>query len=175
MQLRTVGGKATLLTRKGLDWSAKFPEIVAAGAELADGIIDGEVVALDHTGAPDFAALQAAISDAKTKDLVFFVFDLLFAGREDLRPLPLTERKARLRGPRRRRAGQHPLRRPLRDRRRRGAAVGLPHGAGGHRLQAARRALPVRPQRHLDQVQVPRGPRGGDRRLDDDGRRPSAR
>jgi bifunctional non-homologous end joining protein LigD len=96
MQLRTVGGQATLLTRKGLDWSDRFPEIVASGARLADGIVDGEVVALDHTGAPDFAALQAAISDGETQNLVFFVFDQLFAGREDLRPLPLTERKARL-------------------------------------------------------------------------------
>ena len=97
MQLRTVGGKATLRSRKGLDWSSKFPEIVAAGAGLSDGIVDGEVVALDHTGAPDFAALQAAISDAKTKDLVFFVFDQMFAGKEDLRPLPLVDRKTRLR------------------------------------------------------------------------------
>ncbi len=96
MQLRTLGGKAALLTRKGLDWSAKFPEIVAAGAMLEDGIIDGEVVALDHTGAPDFAALQAAISDGDTKDLVFFVFDQMFAGREDLRSLPLAQRKDRL-------------------------------------------------------------------------------
>ena len=96
MQLRTVRGQATLLSRKGLDWSWKFPEIVAAGAGLADGIIDGEVVALDRSGAPDFAALQAAISDARTKDLVFFVFDQMFAGHEDLRPLPLAERKARL-------------------------------------------------------------------------------
>ena len=96
MQLRTVGGNATLLSRKGLDWSSKFPEIVTSGAGLADGIIDGEVVALDHSGAPDFAALQAAISDAKTKDLVFFVFDQMFSGKEDLRPLPLSERKDRL-------------------------------------------------------------------------------
>jgi bifunctional non-homologous end joining protein LigD len=96
MQLRTVGGKASLLSRRGLDWSAKFPEIVAAGAKLENGVIDGEVVALDHTGAPDFAALQAAISDARTKDLVFFVFDQLFAGTEDLRPSPLSARKARL-------------------------------------------------------------------------------
>jgi bifunctional non-homologous end joining protein LigD len=96
MQLRTAGGKATLRSRKGLDWSAKFPEIVAGGAGLSDGIIDGEVVALDHTGAPSFSALQAAISDGTTKDLVFFAFDQLFAGKEDLRPLPLTERKARL-------------------------------------------------------------------------------
>ena len=96
MQLRTVGGKATLLSRKGLDWSSKFPEIVASGAKLGDGIIDGEVVALDHTGAPDFASLQAAISDGKTRDLVFFAFDQMFAGKEDLRLLPLVERKARL-------------------------------------------------------------------------------
>ena len=96
MQLRISGGQARLLTRKGLDWSAKFPEIVAAGAGLADGILDGEVVALDHTGAPDFAALQAAISQGTTQDLVYFVFDQLFAGNEDLRPLPLAERKARL-------------------------------------------------------------------------------
>lgn len=97
MQLRTVGAAARLLTRKGLDWSDKFPEIVAAGAGLADGIVDGEVVALDHTGAPDFAALQAAISEGRTQDLVFFAFDQMFEGRVDLRPLPLVERKTRLR------------------------------------------------------------------------------
>jgi bifunctional non-homologous end joining protein LigD len=96
MQLRTVGGKATLLSRKGLDWSSKFPEIVEAGAGLGDGMMDGEVCALDHTGAPDFSALQAAISNGNTKDLVFFVFDQMFDGKEDLRPLPLTDRKARL-------------------------------------------------------------------------------
>ena len=96
MQLRTQKGEAVLRTRKGLDWSDKFKEITAAGAKLGDGIIDGEVVALDETGAPDFAALQAAISSGKTKDLVFFVFDQLFEGLEDLRELPLADRKARL-------------------------------------------------------------------------------
>jgi bifunctional non-homologous end joining protein LigD len=96
MQMRIEGGKATLLTRKGLDWSEKFPDIVAAGAGLPDGIIDGEVVALDHNGAPDFAALQAAIADGKTKELVFFVFDQLFSGSEDQRRLPLSARKAGL-------------------------------------------------------------------------------
>ncbi len=96
MQLRIEAGQARLLSRKGLDWSSKFPEIVASGARLGDGILDGEVVALDHTGAPDFAALQAAISDAKTRNLVFFVFDQLFDSHEDLRPLPLADRKLRL-------------------------------------------------------------------------------
>ena len=97
MQLRTQGQRAALLTRKGLDWSAKFPEIVAAARGLPDGIVDGEVVALDHTGAPSFAALQAAISDGDTGNLVFFAFDRLFDGTADLRSRPLSERKARLR------------------------------------------------------------------------------
>ncbi len=96
MQLRTEGGKATLRTRKGLDWSDKFPEITEAGAALGDGIIDGEVVALDDSGAPDFAALQAAISAQDTAELVFFVFDQLFDALEDLRDLPLSQRKDRL-------------------------------------------------------------------------------
>jgi bifunctional non-homologous end joining protein LigD len=96
MQLRTAGGAASLKTRKGLDWSDRFPEIAAAGAKLADGIVDGEVVALDDTGAPDFAALQAAITDGETGDLVFFAFDQLFAGADDLRGEPLSARKARL-------------------------------------------------------------------------------
>src|SRR6185437_14343654 len=39
---------------------------------------------------------QAALSAGATKDLIFFVFDLMFEGGEDLRALPLTERKARL-------------------------------------------------------------------------------
>jgi bifunctional non-homologous end joining protein LigD len=96
MQLRVEGGKATLKTRKGLDWSDRYPKIVRSGAALPDGIIDGEVVALDASGAPDFAALQAAVAAGRTGELVFFVFDQLFAGLEDLRPLPLSQRKARL-------------------------------------------------------------------------------
>ena len=96
MQLRTLAGHAALLTRKGLDWSAKFPEIVAAAKGLPDGMVDGEVVALDHTGAPSFSILQAAISESDTKNLVFFAFDRMFDGAEDLRARPLSERKARL-------------------------------------------------------------------------------
>jgi bifunctional non-homologous end joining protein LigD len=96
MQLRVEGGKAQLFTRKGLDWTEKFKEIAADSAKLADCLIDGEICALDHDGSPDFAALQAAISDQKTANLVFFVFDALFSEGEDLRPLPLSDRKARL-------------------------------------------------------------------------------
>jgi bifunctional non-homologous end joining protein LigD len=96
MQLRVEGGKTKLLTRKGLDWTDKFAATARAAAKLPDCIIDGEVCALDHNGAPDFAALQAALSDGKSEALIFFVFDLLFADGEDLRPLPLLERKTGL-------------------------------------------------------------------------------
>jgi bifunctional non-homologous end joining protein LigD len=97
MQLRVGGGKATLKTRKGLDWTDRFPKIAAAARGLPDSLIDGEAVALDDDGSPDFAALQAALSGGSTDELIFFAFDLLFADGEDLRPLPLQERKARLR------------------------------------------------------------------------------
>jgi bifunctional non-homologous end joining protein LigD len=96
VQLRVVDGRASLKTRAGLDWTEKFPAIARAGAGLSDALIDGEIIALDDNGAPDFAALQAAISEKRTEDLVFYAFDLLFDGAEDLRPLPLVERKARL-------------------------------------------------------------------------------
>jgi bifunctional non-homologous end joining protein LigD len=96
LQLRVQDGTATLKTRKGLDWTAKFKEIGRAGQALPDAILDGEACALDHNGAPDFPALQAALSDGETKDLIFFAFDLMFEGDEDLRDLPLSERKARL-------------------------------------------------------------------------------
>ncbi len=96
IQLRVEGGVATLRTRNGLDWSGKFPAIAQAAQELSDGIIDGEVVALDSDGAPNFAALQAALSEARSKDLVFFAFDLLYAEGTDLCQRPLLQRKQKL-------------------------------------------------------------------------------
>ena len=96
VQLRAEGGKAILRTRKGLDWTDKFGAIAKEGDALPDVLIDGEIVALDHKGAPDFSTLQAAISDGKTDNLIFYAFDLLFADGQDLRRLPLGERKAQL-------------------------------------------------------------------------------
>jgi bifunctional non-homologous end joining protein LigD len=96
LQLRVEGGKATLKTRAGLDWTAKFKEIAAAAKHLPDCILDGECCALDAGGSPDFPALQAALSDGKSENLILFLFDGLFDGGLDLRNLPLTERKARL-------------------------------------------------------------------------------
>ncbi|MBR0752288.1 DNA ligase D [Bradyrhizobium jicamae] len=96
MQLRIEDGEAILKTRKGLDWTDKFVAIAKEGARLPDALIDGEIVALDRNGTPHFSTLQAALADGKTDRLIFYAFDLLFAGKQDLRPLPLRERKARL-------------------------------------------------------------------------------
>jgi bifunctional non-homologous end joining protein LigD len=96
VQLRVERGEVTLKTRKGLDWTDKFGAIAKEAAALPDCMIDGEIVALDHDGTPDFSTLQAAISDGKTDRLVFYAFDLLFFDGMDLRPLPLGDRKEQL-------------------------------------------------------------------------------
>jgi len=96
IQMRVENGDVTLKTRKGLDWTAKWPAIASSASALPDCIIDGEICALDENGAPDFAALQAALSEGKTDELVYFAFDLLFVGDDELRDHPLTERKERL-------------------------------------------------------------------------------
>ncbi|WP_029415142.1 DNA ligase D [Brevundimonas bacteroides] len=97
VQISTGGGRATVRTRNGLDWTDRFPELAADAGAWPDAVIDGEVCALAEDASPDFSALQAALSDGKTEDLIYFAFDLLFEGAEDLRDLPLSHRKARLR------------------------------------------------------------------------------
>jgi len=96
MQLRVANGEATLLTRKGLDWSGKFPALIAEGSRLEDCVLDGEVVAFNSDGEMSFGALQNAISEADTSQVIFYVFDLLFATGSDLRAEPLSARKERL-------------------------------------------------------------------------------
>lgn len=96
IQARVAAGKDTLKTRKGLDWTRRFGAVSQALKSLPDCVIDGEIVALDDHGAPDFAALQAALSEETTENLVFFAFDLLFLDCEDWRDRPLLARKQRL-------------------------------------------------------------------------------
>ena len=96
VQLRVEDGDVALNTRKGLDWADKFGAIAKEAESLPDVLIDGEIAALDDKGVPHFSTLQAALSEGETNELIFFAFDLLFHGREDLRDFPLHERKARL-------------------------------------------------------------------------------
>ena len=162
IQMCVSAGAVTLKTRKGLDWAAKFEAIAGAAAHLPDVIIDGEIVALDDHGAPDFASLQAAISEQKTDDLVFFAFDLLFDGDKDLRGLPLAGRKTQLQGLLAANApapmGLIRFCRTFRDGRRCRSEIGLPAVARRHRVEAPRCALRVGSNRFLGEVQMPRRP-----------------
>src|SRR3989454_7135351 len=100
-------GEARLLTRKGNDLAAAFPEIARALAALPfEGFIfDAEVVLPDEAGRPSFQRLQnrAKVSQALEvrraaveSPAVLYVFDLLAFEGYDLRPLPLEQRKALL-------------------------------------------------------------------------------
>ncbi|WP_186417379.1 DNA ligase D [Bosea sp. CS1GBMeth4] len=98
LQARVLDGTVNLLTRSGLDWTDRFGRnlidaLAALPCEAA--LIDGEVVALSETGS-SFSALQAALSDGKVDELVFYAFDLIHLDGEDLRDDPLIARKERL-------------------------------------------------------------------------------
>jgi bifunctional non-homologous end joining protein LigD len=103
--------RVQLLSRNGNDKAAQFPEIVRALRALATQlsgpiVLDGEIVALDSRGRPaSFTALQsrmhltgATAIEARTATVpsALIVFDVLREGGQDLRPLPLAARRARL-------------------------------------------------------------------------------
>jgi bifunctional non-homologous end joining protein LigD len=89
-------GKARLITRNGLDWTAKFPALARAMAALPveTALVDGELVALAVDGTTSFADLQDRIATGRTDDLVFFAFDLLYSDGYDLTGAVLEDRKA---------------------------------------------------------------------------------
>ncbi|MER9840520.1 ATP-dependent DNA ligase [Mesorhizobium australicum] len=83
-----------IYTRRGLDWTTKYRDIVAASAELGaeSATIDGEIVVLNEAGLSDFAALRKAIT-RRQHDLYFVAFDLLHLNGHDLRDMALEERR----------------------------------------------------------------------------------
>src|SRR6266513_1888837 len=100
-------GGARLLTRKGNDIAAAFPELARALAALPfEGfILDAELVVPDEAGRPSFQRLQNRVRVSRGLEVrrgavetpaVLYVFDLLAFEGYDLRPLPLEQRKALL-------------------------------------------------------------------------------
>src|ERR1700760_4344042 len=88
-------GKVTLYSRNGKIISHSYIEVAKALEGVkSDAVIDGELVAIGKDGVSRFQLLQNALRhEAK---LVYCAFDLMFANGEDLRKLPLIERKKRL-------------------------------------------------------------------------------
>ncbi len=102
------GGLVRLQTRNLLDCTKQYPEIDALGGALTGAyhaILDGEIVALDEKGVPSFQRLQPRMHQRdeaavrrlrKSTPVVYEAFDLLYQDGEDLRGLPLRERRRRL-------------------------------------------------------------------------------
>jgi bifunctional non-homologous end joining protein LigD len=90
------GGSVTLCSRNGVIVSKNYMEVAKALEGVkSDAVIDGELVALDRDGVSHFQLLQNALRHKAR--LQYCAFDLMFLDGEDLRGLPLTERKKRLR------------------------------------------------------------------------------
>ena len=97
IQARHDRGKVRLLTRKGLDWTSRFPNIAeaVAGLPARTALLDGEIV-IEENGIATFSGLQAALKAGERESFVYYVFDLLHLDGRDLIPLPLIERKGEL-------------------------------------------------------------------------------
>ena len=95
---RIEGDEVRCITRNGNDWTSKLPALAKSLAQLPtrSAWLDGEIVVAGKNGAPDFQALQNAFDRRATADIVYWLFDAPFLDGEDLRALPVEERRARL-------------------------------------------------------------------------------
>jgi bifunctional non-homologous end joining protein LigD len=99
LQARIEAGRVRLLTRSGLDWTDRFGKAVPAALRalpLGTALIDGELVVETGSGASDFSALQADLSEGRQDRFLLYCFDLLHLDGYDLRALPLLRRKEML-------------------------------------------------------------------------------
>ena len=88
-------GKGDLVSRNRSTF-ASFRNLATDVAESfrgTNGILDGEIVSLDDRGRPQFEDLMF-----RRGELFFLAFDAIFLDGEDLRSLPLVQRKRRLQG-----------------------------------------------------------------------------
>jgi DNA ligase D-like protein (predicted ligase) len=86
------GQTINLFSRRGKSFNSQYPYLVEALAQLPEGtVVDGEVVALDDAGRPNFNLLQQFRSGASR--ICYFIFDILVCNNRDLTRLPLVERR----------------------------------------------------------------------------------
>lgn len=90
-------GKVRMLTRRGNDWTGRFPAVASALARLPvdRAVLDGEVVALESDGTTNFQRLQRILGGEQGA-LAYFVFDLLHLDGYDLTAVRLLKRKEAL-------------------------------------------------------------------------------
>jgi bifunctional non-homologous end joining protein LigD len=99
MLCRISGDGIRLFTRTGREWTAKLPRLAKAlrGLDLQESLLDGEIVVPGPDGRSSFQALQNAFDAHADSPIAYYVFDAPYLDGQDLRRLPLKERKARLR------------------------------------------------------------------------------
>jgi len=86
-------GKTDLRSRNDISFSQKYETVIKSLQQWnCDAVVDGEVVALNDEGLPDFQSLQTW-QKLQQATLVFYVFDLLWVDGYDITQLPLIERK----------------------------------------------------------------------------------
>jgi bifunctional non-homologous end joining protein LigD len=87
-------GKIKLYSRSGNSFKEQYPQIVKGLEKLKvqQVILDGEIVVQDETGRVVFQHLQN-FQNSPTEHLYYYVFDILYLNGEDLRNLPLINRK----------------------------------------------------------------------------------
>ena len=92
---RVDGDDVRLFTRNGNNWTARLQSLAEEVRQLgiASAWLDGEIVVLNSKGIPDFQLLQNAFDSSKTRDIVYFVFDLPHFGGYDLTRVPLVDRR----------------------------------------------------------------------------------
>jgi DNA ligase D-like protein (predicted ligase) len=97
MHARLDAGRVQILTRRGNDWTDKYPAIAEAVSRLPaqSAYLDGELCGVLPDGKTAFNLIQNA-SDSGEGSLIFFLFDLLFLDGDNLMALPLVDRKIRL-------------------------------------------------------------------------------
>lgn len=95
LEARIADGRVRLLTRTGLDWTARFPALAKAlgGLKVQSAILDGEAVVEDERGATSFVKLLEALEAGRSEAMRYVAFDLLYLDGVDLRPAPLGDRK----------------------------------------------------------------------------------
>ena len=93
-----LGGEVRLFSRNGNDWTERLPLQAKALAALGlgDSWLDGEMVMLNEQGLSDFQALQNAFELGRSKDIVYYLFDVPFLNGQDLCDMPIEERRAAL-------------------------------------------------------------------------------
>lgn len=95
MLARAEAGQVRLLTRNGNDWTSRLPALAQAlrSMELPDGWYDGEIIMPGRDTPADFQALQGAFDSQRTEQIVYYLFDLPYCAGQDLRDVPLLQRR----------------------------------------------------------------------------------